>query len=222
MVNRSVILVAGGQGTRMKSALPKQFLSVNGRPVLYYSIKAFFNFDPDMQLIVVLPEMYHSYWSDLSKKLPDLPTHEIANGGDTRFHSVKNGLALAKGNVIAVHDAVRPLVSQLTLQRGFEAAEDGKCSIPVIPANETIRHVSESGNKALNRNELFIVQTPQVFPSAIIHEAFNTQFQSKFTDCASVVEQAGFSIHLVEGNTENIKITHPGDLALLDFYLNHE
>jgi 2-C-methyl-D-erythritol 4-phosphate cytidylyltransferase len=216
---RSVILVAGGQGMRMKTDVPKQFLLLNEKPLLYHSIMAFFRFDNNIEITVVLPESHVAYWKELSETLSDLPKHQLVIGGETRFHSVKNGLETANGKVIAVHDAVRPCVSQKTIALVFDSAEKGNCTVPVIEANETIRLVQENKSKALNRNELRIVQTPQAFPSKLIKQAFLNPYQSHFTDCASVLESVGNTIELTKGNVENIKVTHPGDLELAHYYL---
>jgi len=216
---RSVILVAGGQGTRMKTDIPKQFLKLNEKPLLYHSIMAFFNFDRDIEIIVVLPENHIKYWEESKMTYLDLPHHQLVVGGETRFHSVKNGLSVAHGNVVAVHDAVRPCVSKKTIAFVYESAEKGNCTVPVIEANETIRLVQSNENKALNRNELRIVQTPQAFPTHLIKQAFELPFENKFTDCASVLEAFGHKIVLSQGNIENIKVTHPGDLELATFYL---
>lgn len=215
---RSVILVAGGQGMRMKTDIPKQFLLLNKKPLLYHSMMAFFHFDSTIEIIVVLPESHIQYWKEFSSECSDLPKHSIVIGGETRFHSVKNGLNKAHGEVIAVHDAVRPCVSEKTIASVFETAEKGNCTVPVIEANETIRLVQDDNNQALNRNQLRIVQTPQAFPAPLIKDAFKSDFQSSFTDCASVLESAGNPIVLCKGNVENIKITHPGDLELAEFF----
>jgi 2-C-methyl-D-erythritol 4-phosphate cytidylyltransferase len=215
------IIVAGGNGSRMGTELPKQFLPVGGVPVLMHTIRNFYDFDPLLQLILVLPESEMSVWNDLCHQYQFTIPHQVIAGGDTRFQSVKNGLSLASDcNLIAVHDGVRPLVSHETLARCFKCAEEKGTAIPVLPANESLREGSLRESVPVDRSSFYLVQTPQVFKSSIIQDAYNQFYTPAFTDDASVVEHAGTSVQLVLGNRENIKITFPEDLMIAEMFLS--
>ena len=206
---RTALIVAGGKGLRMGSELPKQFLPIGGKPVLMHTLEAFHRFDKRMQLILVLPrELCETHGFNIR--------HEIADGGETRFHSVKNGLALINGigGMVGVHDGVRPFVSQEVIARCFREAAVRKAVIPVIDVVETVRHLTGSGSETVNRNDYKLVQTPQVFDADLLRRAYEQEFTPFFTDDASVVEAMGVPVHLVEGNRENIKITTPFDLKV--------
>ena len=219
-MNRYVVIVAGGSGSRMGSDIPKQFLEIGGKPVLMHTIETFRKFDAGINIILVLPEPQISYWEQLCYRFRFGIDHRITAGGETRFNSVKNGLTLINSEgVIGVHDGVRPFVSELTLQNTYETAETKGNAVPVIDAFESIRQVTEEGNKALDRSGIKLVQTPQVFLSGQLFKAYELPYSDTFTDDASVVEAAGFSINLVEGNRENIKITTPFDLKLAEVML---
>lgn len=213
---KSVIIVAGGKGLRMGTDVPKQFLPVKGLPVLMRTINAFRQYDGSMEVVLVLPREQQDYWQELCRKHGFAHRHIIADGGETRYHSVKNGLSkLSGGGLIAVHDGVRPFVSQEVIARCFEAAALHKAVIPVLPAIETVRHKLPDGTSVtVNRNEYFMVQTPQVFDAQLLSRAYATDYSPEFTDDASVVEAMGEKIFLVEGNRENIKITTPFDLRI--------
>jgi 2-C-methyl-D-erythritol 4-phosphate cytidylyltransferase len=220
-VKKSVIIVAGGIGSRMQSELPKQFLLLDGKPLLQISMEAFLHYDPEIEIILVLPESQIEYWKQVALEQNIQDNYKIAKGGATRFHSVKNGLGLATGQLIAVHDAVRPLVSIPTIDAVFQSASITGAAIPAIEVNDTIRLVDEHGHsKTLMRSHLRSIQTPQAFKVEIMAKAFSFDYQALFTDCASVVEHAGFNVSLVQGNTENIKITHPQDLQLAELLLS--
>jgi len=221
-VNKSVIIVAGGSGTRMKASVPKQFLLVDGRPILMYTIEKFQAAMPELFLIVVLPAEHLITWKALCSEHRFEVPHQVVSGGETRFHSVKNGLSVVKGGLVAVHDGVRPLVSKETIHRCFEAASRAGAAIPVVPSSESVRVVANFSSKALDRSTIRMVQTPQCFRYEWVKEAFEQDYRESFTDCASVVEAAGFSVSLVEGNPENIKITHPADLALASWVLSQK
>lgn len=211
----SVIIVAGGKGLRMKSDLPKQFLSVGGKPVLMRTIEAFYNFDKSMRIIVALSSSYREYWSKLCKGYAFSIYHEVVDGGETRFQSVKNGLELVGEGCVAVHDAVRPFVSESLLKTCFEAAEKHQAVVPVIDVTDSLREiVGENDSKIVDRSKYRMVQTPQVFESALLKQAYKADFFEYFTDDASVVEALGHSIHLVDGERTNIKITTPFDFDL--------
>ena len=214
------IIVAGGNGSRMGTELPKQFLLVKGIPVLMHTIRIFYDFDPSLQLILVLPEIEIINWNDLCRKNDFAISHQVIAGGDTRFQSVKNGLSLALDcNLIAVHDGVRPLVSHETLERCFKCAAENGTAIPVLPANESLREGSMSESVPVDRSRFYLVQTPQVFKASILQGSYNQAYISEFTDDASVVEHTGTSVHLVLGNRENIKITFPQDLMIAALFL---
>lgn len=211
------IIVAGGSGKRMGTEIPKQFIDVQGLPILMHTINCFVNFDAELKIIVVLPESQHEYWAALLKKYKFNIDHKLAKGGAERFHSVLNGLQyISKNSLVAIHDGVRPLVSKETIKNCFEAAEKHGTSIPVIPATESIRKITEETNIALDRSKYFMVQTPQVFQADIILKAYEQRFSQTFTDDASVVEKAGYEIKTTEGNSENIKITRPMDLKIAE------
>ncbi|MCM0386245.1 2-C-methyl-D-erythritol 4-phosphate cytidylyltransferase [Bacteroides fragilis] len=213
---RTALIVAGGKGLRMGSELPKQFLPIGGKPVLMHTLEAFHRFDKRMQLILVLPWEQQGVWRELCETHGFNIRHEIADGGETRFHSVKNGLALINGigGMVGVHDGVRPFVSQEVIARCFREAAVRKAVIPVIDVVETVRHLTGSGSETVNRNDYKLVQTPQVFDADLLRRAYEQEFTPFFTDDASVVEAMGVPVHLVEGNRENIKITTPFDLKV--------
>lgn len=210
----TALIVAGGKGLRMGGELPKQFLPIAGKPVLMHTIEAFHCFDAEMQIILVLPKEQQSYWNELCHQHNFTIQHTIADGGETRFHSVKNGLSYVKSGLVGVHDGVRPFVSQEVIARCYEQAAITRAVIPVIDIVETVRHLAETGSKTVNRNEYKLVQTPQVFDATLLKEAYAQEYTSFFTDDASVVEAMGIPVHLVEGNRENIKITTPFDLKI--------
>jgi len=219
-MKNSCIIVAGGSGLRMGGELPKQFICVNGIPLLMYTIRNFYSFDPSLQLILVLPEDQVSTWNELCVKHDFNIAHQVIAGGDTRFRSVKNGLTLARNcELIAIHDGVRPLVSHETLARCFNCAAELGTAIPVLPAHESVREGDLSESVPVDRSRIFMVQTPQVFKASVIRESYLQSWRPEFTDDASVVEHLGLTVNLVMGNRENIKITFPEDLVIANFYL---
>lgn len=216
-----VIIVAGGKGMRMESGLPKQFISVAGKPVLMRTIERFYQYNPEINIIVVLPESQQTFWKSLCQKHHFTIHHTIVNGGDTRFASSKNGISAIPSNtkgLVAIHDGVRPFVSVDVIERCFNNARTTGTAIPVIPAIDTLRQVNtETGDTfTVNRSLYRAVQTPQVFDIALAHRAFNQPYQDCFTDDASVIESLGIRISLVEGNRENIKLTTPFDLKVAE------
>ena len=218
-MERFAILVAGGQGLRMGGDVPKQFLPLGGRPVLMHTIDRFREVFPDMHIIVVLPQGQHDYWHDLCRRHHLEGGFLTAPGGDTRFHSVLNGLNAIPADVseglVGVHDGVRPFVSRDTLRRCYEEAARSGTAVPVVPVVETLRHVSPDGESmTVPRSDYRLVQTPQVFSRALLRRASRQPYAPQFTDDASVVEALGERITLVEGNRENIKLTTPADLLL--------
>lgn len=210
----AVIIVAGGKGLRMGGNIPKQFIVVDGKPILMHTIERFHNFDSTMQLVVVLPKDQHDYWNGLCQQYGfDIPI-TIADGGKERFHSVKNGLACVhpRCSLIGVHDGVRPYVATEVIQRCYEAATANGAAIPVVDVFETLRHITPDGSHTVPRQDYKLVQTPQVFQADLLRRAYEQPFTPSFTDDASVVEALGHNITLVEGNRENIKITTKEDL----------
>ena len=214
-----VIIVAGGKGLRMGSDIPKQFLPIGGKPVLMRTIERFRQYSTDIQIILVLPEAQQAYWQQLCKKYDFHVDYQLANGGETRFHSVQNGLALipddAEG-VVGVHDGVRPFPSIEVIRRCYETAQSQKAVVPVIPVVETVRHLENEKSVTVPRAEYCLVQTPQTFDIQLLKAANRQPYNDGFTDDASVVEAFGFDITLVEGNRENIKITTPYDLKIAE------
>lgn len=221
------IIVAGGKGLRMGGDIPKQFIPVNGLPVLMHTILRFREYDPQMHIVLVLPKDHQDYWRELCGQYAFSEPHDIADGGATRFHSSQNGVAALGGcpdaDVVAIHDGVRPCVSVETIDRCFRAAAGSGAAIPVLPVIDTLRYVGhasadgvsdEPGHNVL-RSDYRIVQTPQTFRLGLLRRAFNQPFSERFTDDASVVEALGERVAMVDGNRENIKITTPYDLRTL-------
>lgn len=201
----------------MGGDIPKQFLPVFGKPVLMRTLEAFHAYDASMHLILVLPVSQQEYWKELCATYGFGLAHDIADGGETRFHSVRNGLALVEGEgVVGVHDGVRPFVSQEVIARCYDEASLKKAVVPVIGVVETVRHLTEEGSETVPRDRYKLVQTPQVFDAALLRRAYQQEFTDLFTDDASVVEALGEKVHLVEGNRENIKLTTPFDLKLAE------
>ena len=211
-----VVVVAGGKGLRMGSDIPKQFLPVGGKPVLMRTLERFREYAADLQIILVLPKAQQDYWHQLCREYGFTVSYQLADGGETRFHSVQHGLALipdeAEG-VVGVHDGVRPFPSVEVIRRCYETARTAKAVVPVVPVVETLRHVSE-GTKP--RGDYRLVQTPQTFDIQLLKAANGQPYCDDFTDDASVVESYGHAITLVEGNRENIKITTPYDLKIAE------
>ncbi len=206
----------------MNESVSKQFLELQGRPVLMHAFDVFNNYDSQIEFILVLPKNQVEYWKELCKKHNFLINHKLAFGGETRFHSVKNGLDLIEEEgIVFIHDGVRPLVSQQTIQNCFVTAFKKGNALPVVPVAESIRFVDETGNSSVDRSKYFLVQTPQTFKTGLIKKAFQQNISDKFTDDASVLESFGEKINLVEGNRENIKITYPEDLIVANAFRKH-
>ena len=216
-MKKHIIIVAGGKGLRMGGDIPKQFLPVCGKPVLMRTLEAFHTFDAAIHIVLVLPVSQQTYWKELCREYQFELSHEIADGGETRFHSVKNGLALIEGEgLVGVHDGVRPFVSQEVIARCYEEAARCKAVIPVIDVVETVRHLTEEGSETVPRDRYKLVQTPQVFDVALLRRAYQQEYTDLFTDDASVVEALGEKVCLVMGNRENVKLTTPFDLKLAE------
>lgn len=220
-MNKYAVIVAGGNGSRMNSTVPKQFLLLNNKPVLYYSLDTFLKAYQDLKVILVLPEEYVATGQEIIDAWFDYKRIRIAVGGRTRFHSVQNGLRLIEEeSIVFVHDAVRCLLTTALIHRCYDAALEFGATIPVIDCKDSVRMVSSDGNEALERRNIKLVQTPQVFLSTILLPAFSTDYKDKFTDEASVVETFGMKVHLVEGEENNIKITTPIDMLLAEYLLS--
>jgi 2-C-methyl-D-erythritol 4-phosphate cytidylyltransferase len=224
-----IIIVAGGKGLRMGSDIPKQFLPIGGKPVLMRTLERFREYSDDIQIILVLPEAQQEYWHQLCDEYHFDVEYTLANGGQTRFHSVQNGLAKVPDDaqgVVGVHDGVRPFPSIEVIKNCYETARTAKAVIPVIPVVETVRQLIDSDSqlsilnyqlsKTVPRDQYRLVQTPQTFDIQLLKSANRQPYNDSFTDDASVVEAFGHKITLVEGNRENIKITTPYDLKIAE------
>lgn len=216
------VIVAGGSGTRMQSALPKQFIGLNGKPVLMHTLEAFAASPLQPQLIVVLHASYHALWKELCAVHNFVIKHALIAGGETRFHSVKNAIdqIIDKNVLIAVHDAVRPLISPAVIDEAYNCAEAHGSAVVAVKSRDSVRQLKGDSSQSLNREGIYLVQTPQTFQSEILREAYQQPFDPKFTDDASVVEQLGIKIQLIEGNYSNIKITFPDDIAIAEALIN--
>lgn len=221
MKTRNLIIVAGGSGSRMKSEIPKQFIVINNLPIVMHTINLFYQFDKNLNIVLVLPENQIEYWCKLVEKYNFKIKTEIAKGGNTRFESVKSGLAFVKEGIVGIHDAVRPFVSLQTIQNAYDTAVRLSNAIPVVAPNESLRIIDNISNKHIDRKNIRIVQTPQCFEANLLKNAYNQPYSEVFTDDASVVEKFGASINLTEGNIENIKITTPFDLKIAEVLLNN-
>ena len=222
MQKKTVIIVAGGSGLRMGAEVPKQFLLLAGKPVLMHTITQFFFFDSSISIVLVLPEAYLHRWQQLCEEYQFAVPHCVVVGGETRFQSVKNALSnLPSTELIAVHDGVRPLVSQNVIARCFAVATQYGSAVPAIPVVDSLRRKEENTTCNISRENLFAVQTPQVFCADWLLQAYEKPYNSTYTDDASVVEAAGFSIQLTEGNRENNKITTLLDLQIAEFLLSN-
>ncbi len=216
-MERYVIIVAGGTGVRMQSGIPKQFIPVADKPVLMHTMLAFKAAFEDIHIILVLPEKYIKLWKDLCVEFSCTISHTITSGGPTRFHSVRQGLKLVKGDgIIGIHDGVRPFASQQTIRTAYQTAEERGTAVPVIELNDAIRMVTVDNAAPVDRNIYRIVQTPQCFRADIIRNAYKTNYKPEFTDDAVVVEASGITVELTQGNYENIKITRSVDLAFAE------
>lgn len=215
-----VIIVAGGKGLRMGTEVPKQFLPVNGKPVLMRTISRFREYSSDLGIILVLPREQHEYWENLCRKYAFTERYTVACGGETRFHSVRNGLDKVPDDacgVVGVHDGVRPFPTVEVIRRCYDAAREYGAAVPVVPVVETLRHIEPSGDtRTVARGDFRLVQTPQTFSLTLLKQAYRQPYVESFTDDASVVEALGHGVKIVEGNRENIKITTPFDLRVAE------
>jgi 2-C-methyl-D-erythritol 4-phosphate cytidylyltransferase len=220
-MKKYAVIVAAGAGTRMGGATPKQFMLVNNKPVLYYTLQTFLNALADIQIILVLPVDYTDMGQEIIDAYFDDGKIKVTAGGDTRFQSVKNGLQLVEDDsIIFVHDGVRCLLTENLIHRCYAGAVNSGTAIPVIVSKDSVRIVHEDGNDAIDRNKVMLVQTPQTFHSKILLPAFQIDYKEKFTDEATVVEAYGLKVTLVEGEENNIKITRPVDLLIAEKIIN--
>jgi 2-C-methyl-D-erythritol 4-phosphate cytidylyltransferase len=219
-MKETVIIVAGGSGSRMQSQLPKQFIEINGEPILMHTIRRFYEYNSKIDIRLVLPESQIKFWLQILPHYNFNIPCKIYKGGATRFQSVKNALVnIDKNSLVAIHDGVRPFVSLETIKNSFATASKKGSAIPVVDVVETVRQIESGRSKTVNRDNFKLVQTPQTFNADVILSAYNQEFQKSFTDDASVVEANGFKITLIEGNRENIKITTQIDLLIAQAYM---
>jgi 2-C-methyl-D-erythritol 4-phosphate cytidylyltransferase len=220
-MKKYAVLVAAGQGTRMKGILPKQFLTLSGKPVLMHTLTVFE--EAGIECIVVMHRDYVHHWENLCKELHFTFPHQVVVGGDTRAQSVKNGLAaIPDDSLVAVHDAVRPLITNNLIDLLYQAAGKYGAAIPVIPVKDTLRMVTENESSTVPRENFRAVQTPQVFRTGELKEAFNTSGFEQFTDEASLYESTGKKVYLLPGEESNIKLTVPSDLLFAEAFLSEK
>jgi len=220
-MKKYAVIVAGGSGSRMKANLPKQFLLLNGKPVLYYTIATFLKSYADLQIILVLPEDHIAAGQEIIDAFFNYERIRITAGGRTRFHSVQNGLELiTEESIVFVHDGVRCLLTTDLIHRCYKAALEYGSAIPVIDSKDSVRMVNAEGNEALDRSMIKLVQTPQTFHSKILIPAYKIDYKDKYTDEATVAEAFGLKVHLIEGEEGNIKITRPVDLTVAEGMIN--
>lgn len=213
-MDKYAIVVAGGKGTRMGADVPKQFIELDGKPLLMHTLRRLKDAVPEVQLILVLPADQHDFWHELCEHHRFTLPHMLTTGGATRFHSVLSGLNLVpegQETLVAVHDGVRPFVGEDVVRACYKVAADTGAAVPVVPVVETVREI---GGSTLDRSRLRLVQTPQVFRLSLLRRAYEQPYTERFTDDASVVEAIGHAVTLVDGNRENIKITTPLDLCV--------
>jgi 2-C-methyl-D-erythritol 4-phosphate cytidylyltransferase len=214
-VESFVVIVAGGSGSRMGSEMPKQFLELEGKPILMHTLERLYSFTPNSTFVLVLPKIQFEYWHTLCEKHQFKFNYNLVEGGDNRFQSVKNGLSKISANsLVAIHDGVRPFINKNVFENCMQEAKNNGAAIPTLPITDSIRELSNNSSKTRDRNLFVSVQTPQCFQSNIILESYQQEFKQSFTDDASVVENNGHEVSLIKGNKENIKITTPEDLKV--------
>ena len=220
-MKKFAIIVAGGSGTRMNSDIPKQFMMLDGKPILFYAINTFLKTFEDCKIILVLPEEHIGTGQEIIDAFFDYNKIKIVVGGRTRFHSVQNGLAQVddEDSIVFVHDSVRPLITKELLLRCYSCAVQIGTAIPAVKLKDSIRQLIEKGNEAVDRNDYLLIQTPQTFHSKLLLAAFIIDYKEKFTDEASVVEAFGLKLALIDGDDINIKITKPNDLIFAEAML---
>ncbi|WP_276347715.1 2-C-methyl-D-erythritol 4-phosphate cytidylyltransferase [Daejeonella sp. JGW-45] len=214
------LIVGGGSGSRMQSDIPKQFMLLNGRPVLMHTIQAFHTSSSNPEIIVVLHSDFHQYWRDLCQQYNFTIAHKLVAGGEHRFHSVRNGLKDIRSEaIVAVHDAVRPCIRPSLIDAAYTQAKVSGSAVAAIKSRDSVRQKSPTGSTSLKRENIYLVQTPQVFGIEVLKKAYMQDFNEEFTDDASVVEKTGAEIRLIEGDVTNIKITYPDDIGIAGMYL---
>ncbi|NQT77790.1 MAG: 2-C-methyl-D-erythritol 4-phosphate cytidylyltransferase [Bacteroidetes bacterium] len=217
MAEEFVIITAGGLGSRMRSSTPKQFMELAGKPVIMHSMQCFAMYSGSITMILVLPEVFIGEWKELCKKYNFQIKHSLCSGGKTRFHSVQNGLKLVNDKgLVAIHDAVRPLISSALIKECFNAASKKGNAVPALPLRDSVREISGDENRPVDRLKFRLIQTPQVFEVMLIKKAYEQAYRPSFTDDATVAEAIGVHINLLKGIEENIKITTPEDLKIAE------
>lgn len=220
-MKQNIIIVAGGKGLRIGGELPKQFIPICDKPILMHTIEAFYNYNKNIYIILVLPASHRDYWAELCVEYNFTIPHVITLGGETRFHSVKNGLELVTEGIVGVHDGARPFVSVNLIKNCYESAKELGAVIPVVNPIDSLRQITEDGNShIIDRSRIKAVQTPQIFNVNILKKAYETDFSPQFTDDASVVESSGVKVHLIDGEITNIKVTTPFDLQIAEILVN--
>jgi 2-C-methyl-D-erythritol 4-phosphate cytidylyltransferase len=219
-LKKYAVIVAGGKGSRMQSDLPKQFMRLREQPILMHTIKQFATAFADIEIVLVLPAAQMEFWKALCSEYSFETSHQIIEGGHTRFHSVRNGLnACTHQGIVGIHDGVRPLVSEAMIKRCYASAEKHESGLPVVPITQSLRKVDGDKNAAMSREGVVAVQTPQCFDLSVLKPAFEAEYQESFTDDATVFEHAGHIIQLVDGEETNLKVTTPADLAIAEAIL---
>ncbi|MDF2190019.1 2-C-methyl-D-erythritol 4-phosphate cytidylyltransferase [Paraflavitalea sp. CAU 1676] len=216
-MKKYAVIVAGGSGMRMGTVVPKQFLPLQGKPVLWYTLTAFLDSFPDLEIILVLPEAHLQTGQEILRSTYAPDRIWMTVGGETRFHSVRNGLShIHQHSIVFIHDGVRCLLTPQLIRRCYQMAQERGNAIPAISAVDSIRILTYDGNEFIDRSKVRIIQTPQTFYSDIVKAAFEQEYEESFTDEASVVERLGVKIHLIDGESTNIKITHPIDVLIAE------
>ena len=219
-MNKAIIIVAGGTGSRMQSDIPKQFMLLKGKPLIFHTIEKFHAALPSCKIIVVLPSSQMNYWEELKNQHSFSIGIVTTAGGKSRFESVKNGMQLIREeSIVGVHDAVRPLISIENIQQLFKEAEMKGNAIPFVPCKDSLREINNNENKAVAREKYVLIQTPQCFKWSLIKEGYNGEELNSFTDDASVFEHLGGKVNLVQGDERNIKITYPVDFTFAELML---
>ncbi|MFM8914112.1 MAG: 2-C-methyl-D-erythritol 4-phosphate cytidylyltransferase [Flammeovirgaceae bacterium] len=216
MAQETALIVAGGKGTRIKSAIPKQFIELKGKPILLHTLDAFIRYSPNIRIVLVLPEDDFGVWENIRTKFKFEFPVQLQKGGESRFQSVRNGLQKVETGLVAIHDGVRPLVSEDIIGASFRLAAIHKCAIAAVRLKESIRMTDQDNTKAVDRSRFRLIQTPQTFEVDLIKSAYEIKEDPSLTDDASVAERAGNIISLFEGSYENIKITTPEDLVVAE------
>jgi 2-C-methyl-D-erythritol 4-phosphate cytidylyltransferase len=221
--NEYALIVAGGKGTRIKSSLPKQFMELNGKPVLLHTLEAFYRYSEGISVVLILPEDDFGIWNSICQKFSFTKPITIQKGGETRFQSVRNGLDKIDGEgLVAIHDGVRPLVSEDTIGASFRLAALHRCAVAAVRLKESIRITDQNSTRAADRSRFRVIQTPQTFDVQLIKKAYQIKEDPALTDDASVAERSGHIISLFEGNYENIKITTPEDFVIAEALLRQK